>query len=108
MIGCWTLFCTLFHQAPLPDLVGLARRINALPTDYRSSAYAVLAVLKREATAIDQIGRDMDALLSWLPLVNIAPPENVEAFMRDLFPRRFGTILRRRNVTASPNARRCL
>ena len=83
LIGCWTLFCTLFHKAPLPNLVGLAQRINALPTDYRS---AVLALLKREATAIDQIGRDMDALLSWLPLVNIAPPENFEAFMRDLFP----------------------
>jgi hypothetical protein len=28
LIGSWTLFCTLFLQAPLPDLVGLAQRIN--------------------------------------------------------------------------------
>ena len=24
LIGTWTLFCTLFLQAPLPDLMGLA------------------------------------------------------------------------------------
>jgi hypothetical protein len=29
LIGSWTLFCALFHQAPLPDLVGLAQRITA-------------------------------------------------------------------------------
>jgi hypothetical protein len=85
LIGCWTLFCTLFHQAPLPDLVGLAQRINALPADYRSSAYAVLALLRREGAATDRIRRDMDALLSWLPLIDTAPLEDVEAFMRDLF-----------------------
>jgi hypothetical protein len=85
LIGCWTLFCTLFHQAPLPDLVGLAQRINALPMDYRHSTYAVLALLKREAAAIDQICRDMDALLSWLPLIDTAPPEDFEAFLRDVF-----------------------
>jgi hypothetical protein len=85
LIGCWTLFCVLFQQAPLPDLVGLAQRINALPLDYRASIYAVLGLLKREAATIDRIRRDMDALLSWLPLVDMAPPEDFEAFMRDLF-----------------------
>jgi hypothetical protein len=85
LIGSWTLFCALFLRAPLPDLVGLAQRINALPPDYRSSTYAVLALLKREAAAIDQIRRDMDALLSWLPLIDTAPPEDFEAFMRDVF-----------------------
>jgi hypothetical protein len=93
LIACWTVFCTLFHQAPLPDLVGLAKRINALPADYRSSTYAVLALLKREAAAIDQVRRDMDALLSWLPLVDTAAPEDFEAFMRDLFSPQLWTIL---------------
>jgi hypothetical protein len=86
----------------------LAQRINALPRAYRSSTYAVLALLKREATAIDQICRDMDALLSWLPLVDIAPPENFEAFMWDLFSLPLWIFLRRRNVAASFNARRSL
>ena len=93
LIACWTVFCTLFHQAPLPDLVGLAKRINALPADYRFSTYAVLALLKREAAAIDQVRRDMDALLSWLPLVDTAAPEDFEAFMRDLFSPQLWTIL---------------
>jgi hypothetical protein len=77
LIGSWTLFCTLFLRAPLPDLVGLAQRINALPTDYRSSVYAVLGLLKREAGAIEPIRRDMDALLSWLPLIDTAPPRRL-------------------------------
>ncbi len=93
LIASWTFFCALFHQAPLPDLVGLAKRINALPTDYRSSTYAVLALLKREAAAIDQVRRDMDALLSWLPIVETAPPEDFETFMRDLFSPRLWSIL---------------
>jgi hypothetical protein len=93
LIACWTLVCTLFHQAPLPDLVGLAKRINALPADYRSSIYAVLALLKREAAAIDQVRRDMDALLSWLPIVDTAPPEDFEAYMRDLFSPQLWNIL---------------
>ncbi len=93
LIAYWTLVCTLFHQAPLPDLVGLVRRINALPADYRSSTYAVLALLKREAAAVDQVRRDMDALLSWLPLVDTAPPEDFEAFMRDLLSAQLWSIL---------------
>lgn len=85
LIGTWTLFCTLFLQAPLPDLVGLAQRINALPIDYRSSVYAVLGLLKREAVAAERIRYDIDALLSWLPLIAMAPPQDFEGFLRDLF-----------------------
>ena len=43
LISYWMLYCALFEQAPLPDLFGLAQRINALPTDHRSSTYAVRA-----------------------------------------------------------------
>jgi hypothetical protein len=93
LIGSWMLFCTLFLQAPLPDLVGLAKRINALPTDYRSSVYAVLGLLKREAVLIERIRRDMDALLSWLPLIDTAPPEDFEGFLRDLFSPQLWSIL---------------
>jgi hypothetical protein len=93
LIGCWTLFCTLFLKAPLPDLVGLSQRINALPTDYRSSVYAVLGLLKREAIAIEPIRRDMDALPSWLPVVDTAPPEDFEGLMRDLFSPRLWSLL---------------
>jgi hypothetical protein len=93
LIGSWTLFCALFLQVPLPDLVGLAQRINALPTDYRSSVYAVLGLLKREAVSTEPIRRDMDALLSWLPLIDTAPPEDVEGFLRDLFSPQLWSIL---------------
>lgn len=93
LIGCWTLFCTLFHRAPIPDLVGLAQRINALPLDYRSSTYAVLGLLKREASASEQISRDLDALLSWLPLIETAAPENFEGFMQDLFSSELWSLL---------------
>jgi hypothetical protein len=93
LMGCWMLFCTLFLRAPLPDLVGLAQRINALPMDYRSSVYAVLGLLKREAVAIESIRRDMDALLSWLPLIDTAPPEDFEGFLRDLFSPQLWSIL---------------
>jgi len=93
LIGCWILFCSLFEQVPLPDAVGLARRITALPMDHRSSTYAVLSVLKREAAENVRLRCDMDALLSWLPLVDIAPPEDFEAYMRDLFsPRLWDTV----------------
>ena len=93
LIAGWTLFCTLFLQAPLPDLVGLAQRINALPTDYRSSIYAVVGLLKREAVATERIRRDIDALLSWLPLIDSAPPEDFEGFLRDLFSPQLWSIL---------------
>ena len=45
----------------------------------------MLGLLKREAVAIELIRRDMDALLSWLPLIDTAPPEDFEGFLRDLF-----------------------
>jgi hypothetical protein len=93
LIGGWMLFCTLALQAPLPDFVGLAQRINALPTDYRSSVYAVLSLLKREAVAIEPIRRDMDALLSWLPLIDTAPPENIEDFLQELFSTQLWSVL---------------
>ena len=73
--------------------LGLAQRINALPTDYRTSAYAVLGLLKREAVAIELIRRDMDALLSWLPLIDTAPPEDFEGFLRGLFSPQLWSIL---------------
>ena len=93
LIGCWLLFCTLYHRAPLPDLVGLARCITALPTDHRSSTYAVLGVLKREAVEDTRLRRDVDAVLSWLPLVDTAPPDDFEADMRDRFsPQLWDTI----------------
>ena len=93
LIGCWMLHCVLFEQALLPDLVGLTQHINALPLDHRSSAYAVLGLLKREAVDNDRLRREMDALLSWLPVVDIAPPEDVEAFMQDVFsPQLWGMV----------------
>jgi hypothetical protein len=93
LIGCWLLFCTLYQRAPLPDLVGLARCITALPADHRSSTYAVLGVLKREAVEDARLRRDVDAVLSWLPLVDTAPPDDFEADMRDRFsPQSWNTI----------------
>jgi hypothetical protein len=93
LIGCWLLFCTLYQRAPLPDLVGLARCITALPADHRSSTYAVLGVLKREAVEDTRLRRDVDAVLSWLPLVDTAPPDDFEADMRDQFsPQLWNTI----------------
>jgi hypothetical protein len=85
LIGCWLLFCTLYLRVPLPDLIGLARCITALPADHRSSTYAALSVLKREAIEDATLRRDVDAILSWLPLVDTAPPEDLEANMRDQF-----------------------
>jgi hypothetical protein len=64
-----------------------------LPTDYRSSVYAVLGLLKREAVANERIRREMDALLSWLPLIDTAPPEDFEGFLRDLFSPQLWDIL---------------
>jgi hypothetical protein len=85
LIGCWLLFCALHQRAPLPDIVGLARCITALPADHRSSTYAVLGMLKREAVENPRLRRDVDAVLSWLPLVDTAPPDDFEANMRDEF-----------------------
>ncbi len=85
LIGCWLPFCMLYQRVPLPDLVGLARHITALPADHRSSTFAVLGMLKREGVEIAQLRRDVDAVLSWLPLVDTAPPEDFEANMRDQF-----------------------
>ena len=85
LIGCWLLFCTLYLRVPLPDLIGLARCITALPADHRSSTYAALGVLKREAIEDATLRRDVDAILSWLPLVDTAPPEDLEANLRDQF-----------------------
>jgi hypothetical protein len=85
LIGCWLLFCTLYLRVPLPDLVGLARCITALPVDYRSSTYSALGVLKREAIEDVTLRRDVEAILSWLPLVDTAPPEDFKANMRDQF-----------------------
>jgi hypothetical protein len=85
LIGFWLLFCTLYLRAPLPDLIGLARSINALPMDHRSSTYAVLGALKREAIEDTALRRDVDAILSWLPLVDTAPPDDVDSNMRDQF-----------------------
>ena len=87
LIGCWLLFCTAYKRAPLPDLVGLARCITGLPVDHRSSTYAVLAMLKREAVIDARLRRDVNAILSWLPLVDMAPPDDPEANMRDQFTR---------------------
>ncbi|WP_130231735.1 hypothetical protein [Bradyrhizobium sp. Leo121] len=72
--GEWLLFCALHCREPLPDLVGLARFITDLPADHRSSKYAVLAILKRESLDVAALRRDVDGLLSWLPLIDTAPP----------------------------------
>jgi hypothetical protein len=93
LISYWMLTCLLFEQAPLPDLFGLAQRINALPTDHRSSTHGVLGILKREAAVNSRLVRDIDALLSWLPVVDIAPPEDIEAFLQGLFSNRLWTSL---------------
>jgi hypothetical protein len=85
LIGCWLLDCTLVHRVPLPDVVGLAQRINALPPDCRSSTYAVLGLLKREAAEMPRAHRDVDALLSWLPLIDTAPPEDFDAYLGNVF-----------------------
>jgi hypothetical protein len=93
LIGCWILFCALYQRAPLPDIVGLAGRITALPADHRSSTYAVLGMLKREAVENPRLRRDVDAILSRLPLVDTAPPDDFEANMRDEFtPKLWDTI----------------
>ena len=93
LIGCWLLFCALYQRAPLPDIVGLAGRITALPADHRSSTYAVLGMLKREAVENPRLRRDIDAVLSWLPLVDTAPPDDFEANMRDEFtPKLWDTV----------------
>jgi hypothetical protein len=94
-------------SGPLPDLVGLAQRINALPTDYRSSVYAVLALLKREAVVLEPIRRNVGALLSWLPLIDTAPPEDFEDFLRDLFSSQLWSMLsekERRRLVQSEDA----
>ena len=40
LIACWILYCAVFNQLPLPDVVGLAKCISALPADHRASTYA--------------------------------------------------------------------
>ncbi|WP_316191873.1 MULTISPECIES: hypothetical protein [unclassified Bradyrhizobium] len=85
LIGGWLLFCTLYRREPLPDLIGLARLITRLPIDHRSSTYAVLGALKREAAEIPQLRRDVDGILSWLPLVETASSEDFETILRETF-----------------------
>ena len=85
LIGCWILYCTLYEQAPLIDLSTLANRINALPLDYRSSTYGALSVLRRETAGNLQLSHNVDALLSWLSVIEAAPAEDCGRFMRELF-----------------------
>jgi hypothetical protein len=85
LIGVWTLYCTMFRKLPLPDMSGLAKRINALPIDHRASTYAVLGMLRREAADNGRLGREVDAILSWLPVIEIGPPDDLEVYMTDLF-----------------------
>lgn len=85
LIGGWLLFCTLHRREPLPDLVVLARLITALPADHRSSVYAVLGILKRESADVPQLRRDVDGVLSWLPLVDTAPQEDFASILREVF-----------------------
>ena len=108
LIACWTVFCTLFHQAPLPDLVGLAKRINALPADYRSSTYAVLALLKREAAAIHQVRRDMDALLSGSHSLIRPRQKTSKRSCETFFRPSYGPSLTKRNAADSSNPKTCL
>ena len=79
LIGAWILYCALFEQAPLPDLPALAEHINQLPSGYRSSVDAAIGVLKREAIENARLRRDLDALLSWLPIVDVAPQEDTSS-----------------------------
>jgi hypothetical protein len=95
LIGGWLLFCALHRREPLPDLVGLARLITRLPADHRSSTYAVLAVLKRESSEIAQLRRDVDGLLSWLPLIDTAPPEDFTAILSEAFSPRLWDAIER-------------
>lgn len=95
LIGGWLLFCALHRREPLPDLVGLAGLITGLPADHRSSTYAVLAVLKRESNDIAQLRRDVDGLLSWLPLINTAPPEDFTAILSEVFSPRLWDAIER-------------
>jgi hypothetical protein len=85
LLACWMAYCTLFSQLPLPDVTGLAKRITALPTDHRTSSYAVLGALKREAIENRRLLRELESLLSWLPVIEIAPPDDFEIYLRDLF-----------------------
>jgi len=41
--------------------------------------------LKREAAGSIDLQRELDALLSWLPVVAIAPAEDVDAYLKNLF-----------------------
>ena len=85
LLACWAAYCTLFHQLPLPDVIGLANRITALPIDHRTSTYAVLGALKREAIDNRRLRRELEGLLSWLPVIDIAPPDDFESYLQDLF-----------------------
>jgi hypothetical protein len=85
LIGFWTLYCTMSRKLSLPDMSGLAKRINALPIDHRSSTYAALGMLKREAANKGRLGREVDAILSWLPVIEIGPADDLEAYMKHLF-----------------------
>jgi hypothetical protein len=93
LLSCWTLFCVLYGQVPLPDATGLARRINALPPDYRSSTYAALSALKREAQETPRLSRDIEALLSWLPLVDTPSAEDPMSYLRDVFSTRLWKLI---------------
>jgi len=85
LIGVWLLYCGLSKRVPLPDIHGLARRINSLPGDFRSSTYAAVATLKREILEAPRRFREIQSLLSWLPIVEAAPAENFESYLQDVF-----------------------
>lgn len=87
LIGVWLLYCCLSSRTPLPDVDGLARRINALPQEFRSSTYAAVAALRREALDVSLRSREIQSLLSWLPIVEAAPPEDFESYLEDVFSR---------------------
>jgi hypothetical protein len=106
LIGVWLLVCCLSDRAPLPDVHGLARRINSLPQEFRSSTYASMAALKREALETPSRSREIQSFLSWLPIVEAAPADDFEAFLRDVLSRHWNNLSgeqRRRLVSSEQN-----
>lgn len=85
LIGAWLLFCCLSSRTPLPDIKGLSHRIGSLPAEFRSSIYAVVGSLKREALEDPLLAHEIQTLLSWLPVIEISPPEDVDSFLESVF-----------------------
>jgi hypothetical protein len=85
LIGAWLLVCCLSKRTPLPDINGLTRRINALPQEFRSSTYAAVAYLRREALEVPLLSRDVQVLLSWLPIIEVAAAVDFDTYFKHVF-----------------------